>query len=386
MSVNSPLASISASSGERLRRREAVPARHALADLVVHVLDLARRTGRRRRGTRAPPPRTPGARRAQQRRAPSGTGPPGRSSATRSPRTPARTSRRPAGRQVSKSALTTVTRSNPARLRRGLCGEGRAEFHAGDREPAPRQRERRLAQAGSRPRRANRPPAAVRSGRSSVGVQLGGVLRPRLLVVRGDRVERLPEPLPPSRSALQAAPKPVIPATPRRARGARGSPLRRWRAAACRLGRAGRDTPSARSALTLRANWGRDASGPLTAGSTTIGMPMPVCSASTASAYVSATPSAHWLSTLNVAGATTIASGTRDRGMPGLRCTLRTGEPVSASMSAASKNASADGVAITCTVQPRSMACLTRVPSWSAGPAPQATTDRTQLLRAMKID
>src|SRR5215471_2611419 len=89
--------------------------------------------------------------------------------------------------------------------------------------------------------------------------------------------------------------------------------------------------------------------------------------------------------TLNVAGATMIASGTRDLAVPGLRCWLRTGEPVSASICAASKNASADGVAITCTVQPRSIACLTRVPSCVAGPAPHATTDSTQLLRAMKI-
>ena len=50
-----------------------------------------------------------------------------------------------------------------------------------------------------------------------------------------------------------------------------------------------------------------------------------------------------------------MASGTRDRGVPGVRCVLRTGDPASASISAASKKASADGVAITWTVQPRSM-------------------------------
>ena len=97
-------------------------------------------------------------------------------------------------------------------------------------------------------------------------------------------------------------------------------------------------------------------------------------------------PSAHWLMVLNVAGATMIASGMRDLGAPGLLYWLRTGVPVSASIPAASKNSSADGVAMTCTVQPRSMACLTSVPIAAAGPAPHAMTDRMGVLRAMKID
>ena len=110
---------------------------------------------------------------------------------------------------------------------------------------------------------------------------------------------------------------------------------------------------------------------------------MPVCSASTASAYESAMPIAHWLSRLNVAGATTIASGMRDRGSPGDRCALRTGDPVSASIALASKNASADGVATTCTTQPRASASLTSVPTSEAAPAPETTTVSTQLFRAI---
>src|ERR1700685_4234346 len=95
-------------------------------------------------------------------------------------------------------------------------------------------------------------------------------------------------------------------------------------------------------------------------------------------------PSAHWLSRLNVAGATTMASGTCERGVPGARCALRTGDPVSASISAASKKASADGVAITWTVQPCAMACLTSDPISEAGAAPDTTTERSPLFRAMK--
>src|SRR5580693_7514300 len=95
-------------------------------------------------------------------------------------------------------------------------------------------------------------------------------------------------------------------------------------------------------------------------------------------------PSAHWLSRLNVAGATTMASGTRDRGVPGARCWLRTGDPVSPSTSAASKNARADGVAITWTVQPRSTACLTSDPTSAAGAAPDTTIESTPFFRAMK--
>src|ERR1700729_178132 len=96
-------------------------------------------------------------------------------------------------------------------------------------------------------------------------------------------------------------------------------------------------------------------------------------------------PSAHWLSRLNVAGATTMASGTGDRGVPGARCALRPGDPVSASISAASKKASADGVAITWTVQPRSMPCLTSDPMSEAGAAPDTTTERSPPFRAMEL-
>src|SRR5579859_594445 len=78
-----------------------------------------------------------------------------------------------------------------------------------------------------------------------------------------------------------------------------------------------------------------------------------------------------------------IASGTRDLGSPGERCLLRTADPVTVSISATSKNASADGVAITCTVQPRSTAWLTSVPTSAAGPAPDTTTDSTPFLRAI---
>ena len=42
-----------------------------------------------------------------------------------------------------------------------------------------------------------------------------------------------------------------------------------------------------------------------------------------------------------------MASGMRDRGAPGLLYWLRTGLPVAASISLASKNPSADGVAMT---------------------------------------
>ena len=90
-------------------------------------------------------------------------------------------------------------------------------------------------------------------------------------------------------------------------------------------------------------------------------------------------PSAHWLSRLNVAGVTMIASGTRDLGVPGARCWLRTGDPVRPSISAASKKASADGVATTCTTQPRARASLTSVPTSEAAPAPETTTVSTQL-------
>jgi hypothetical protein len=68
----------------------------------------------------------------------------------------------------------------------------------------------------------------------------------------------------------------------------------------------------------------------------------------------------------------------RDLGAPGLAYLLRTGLPVWSSMAAASKKSSAAGVAMTWTVQPRSWASLTQVLSAVAGPAPQATRDRTR--------
>src|SRR6266404_1491566 len=88
-------------------------------------------------------------------------------------------------------------------------------------------------------------------------------------------------------------------------------------------------------------------------------------------------PSAHWLMVLNVAGATMIASGTFDRGAPGAEYWLRTGVPASFSTWAASKNGSADGVAMTCTRQPREVASRTRIPTSQVGAAAHTTTDRT---------
>src|ERR1700722_14989419 len=88
-------------------------------------------------------------------------------------------------------------------------------------------------------------------------------------------------------------------------------------------------------------------------------------------------PSAHWLIVLNVAGATMIASGSSDRGSPGLLYWLRTGPPDNAPSDSTSRNGSADGVAMTCTVQPRETASRTSVPAEDAGAAPQTTTDST---------
>src|ERR1700683_4244880 len=75
-----------------------------------------------------------------------------------------------------------------------------------------------------------------------------------------------------------------------------------------------------------------------------------------------------------------IASGIADLGAPGLLYWLRTGLPVCCSIAAASKNSSAEGVATTCTVQPRSCASLTNVLISVAGPAPQTMPDRTRLV------
>src|SRR5258708_10842480 len=88
-------------------------------------------------------------------------------------------------------------------------------------------------------------------------------------------------------------------------------------------------------------------------------------------------PSAHWLIVLNVAGATMIASGSSDRGSPGLPYWLRTGPPDSAPSDSTSRNGSADGVTMSCTVQPRETASRTSVRAEDAGAAPQTTTDRT---------
>jgi len=63
-----------------------------------------------------------------------------------------------------------------------------------------------------------------------------------------------------------------------------------------------------------------------------------------------------------VAGATTMAFRHPRPRRAGARCLLRTGDPVSPSISAASKNASADGVAITWTVQPRANRLLDQRP------------------------
>lgn len=69
--------------------------------------------------------------------------------------------------------------------------------------------------------------------------------------------------------------------------------------------------------------------------------------------------------------------GIRDRGAPGLTYWLRTGLPTWSAIAAASKKSSAAGVAMTWTVQPRSWASLTQMPTAAAGPAPQATRVRT---------
>src|ERR1039457_5240576 len=73
-----------------------------------------------------------------------------------------------------------------------------------------------------------------------------------------------------------------------------------------------------------------------------------------------------------------MASGIWERGEPGLLYWLRTGLPVSFSIAALSKKPRAAGVAMTWTVQPRSWRRPTKAPRAVAGPAPQATTDRTR--------
>src|SRR5258708_12875832 len=88
-------------------------------------------------------------------------------------------------------------------------------------------------------------------------------------------------------------------------------------------------------------------------------------------------PSAHWLIVLNVAGATMIASGSSDRGSPGLLYWLRTGPPDNAPSDSTSRNGSADGVAMTCTVQPRETASRTSVPAEEARAPPHTPTHRT---------
>jgi hypothetical protein len=99
----------------------------------------------------------------------------------------------------------------------------------------------------------------------------------------------------------------------------------------------------------------------LTNGRTTIGMPRPVASASTPRAWVSLMSGVHLLMVMQVAGATRMASGTRDLGAPGLAYWLRTRLPVWPAMAAASKKSSAAGVAVTWTVQLRSWASLMQV-------------------------
>src|SRR5580698_10391869 len=87
-------------------------------------------------------------------------------------------------------------------------------------------------------------------------------------------------------------------------------------------------------------------------------------------------PRAHLLIVLYVAGATMTASGIRDRGAPGGLYWLFTGLPVSRCIPASSKNASADGVATSCTSHPRLRASPVIVPIAVAGPAPQTIRDR----------
>ncbi len=77
-----------------------------------------------------------------------------------------------------------------------------------------------------------------------------------------------------------------------------------------------------------------------------------------------------------------MASGIGDLGAPGLPYWLLTGLPVCSSTAAWSKKSSALGVAMTCTVHPRSCASVTNEPVAVAGPAPHTMADRTRLPRS----